>query len=240
MTSQAAPPNHGGNGTFWDAVALTRWGRYLSAWEQGLALKAAAMASGPGKGIDLGCGSGRWSRLLTDAGWQMTCIDVVAADLEVCRRNVPQANCILAPMDSTEIPCEANSAKILFCVEVAPVTESEWFIPEAARVLSPGGILFGVMLNEHSWRGPASRLMFHLKGNHGRYNFYNRGYPEFRQQLVKAGFELAFEEGACWGPAGRQSDSILVPVYAKLERLLGLHRLVSRSPWVGFIARKKH
>jgi SAM-dependent methyltransferase len=224
--------------TYWDTVAETKWGTYLAAVEKRLVALGHERASRVGAGIDLGCGSGRWSRQLADLGWQMTCVDVVAEDLAVCQRNVPEARCVLSPRDSATIPCDSRSAGMLLCIEVAPVIDSAWFIPEVHRVLSDGGILVGVLCNQRSWRGLAVRIKSRLKAKQTGYPFYQHRYRDFRGKLIAAGFEMLHEEGYCWGPAGRCSDSALVPIYTKLEQALHLNRWVSFSPWVAFIARK--
>ena len=226
------------NVTFWGTVATTKWGQYLTELERRLVTLGNALAGEPGAGIDLGCGSGRWSRQLTDAGWRMTCIDASPKDLAVCQTNVPEAQSILVARDSSVIPCLSRSCGILLCIEVGPVIESNWFVPEVTRVLSDRGILVGVFCNRHSWRGLVGRLKYRLNGRRGANDFYNVDYSSFRKKLTAAGFELVHQEGLCWGPAGRCSDSALVPFYIKLERALRLNRFVAISPWIAFIARK--
>src|SRR5439155_4055080 len=82
--------------THWDRVAeTTSWGRYLTDVERQVVLRGEALAERPGHALDLGCGSGRWSKLLSERGWNMTCTDVNAQALAICRRNVPKAKCLL-------------------------------------------------------------------------------------------------------------------------------------------------
>ena len=56
--------------------------------------------------------------------------------------------------------------------------------------------------------------------------------------LAGAGFEVLHEEGYCWSPFARTSNSPLVPVFVQAERMLGLHRWIALSPWIAFVARK--
>jgi hypothetical protein len=46
------------------------------------------------------------------------------------------------------------------------------------------------------------------------------------------------EQGYCWFPIRRTSNSRMVPLVTELESALGLRHLPSFSPWVAFIARK--
>jgi SAM-dependent methyltransferase len=224
--------------TYWDKVARSKWGNYLTDVEKRVVGQGVKLAGKPSVGVDLGCGSGRWSKLASDAGWRMTCLDVEERTLSICQRNVPNANCLLADPGASTIPCPSNSAGLMLCVEVGPVVEADWFHAEASRVLHDGGILVGVVWNRRSWRGAACRLKYRLTKNPDGRKFYNHAYPPWKKKLTAAGFDVLHEEGLCWGPAGRASNSLLVPLYVKLERFLRLNRLVAWSPWVAFIARK--
>lgn len=47
------------------------------------------------------------------------------------------------------------------------------------------------------------------------------------------------EEGICWFPFGRDSDSPLVPLATRTEAALRLRRLSALSPWVLGVAAKR-
>jgi SAM-dependent methyltransferase len=225
--------------TFWDEVALTKWGSYLIETEARLVVKALELAGKPSTGIDLGCGSGRWSKLVSDAGWRMTCIDADQQALTACQQRVPGAHCVLADPTASVIPCPPNSARLLACIEVGEVIEAEWFIPEASRVLEMEGVLVGVMWNRHSWRGLACRLKYYLTSDPNAQYYYNHTYASWKEKLAAAGLEMEYEEGLCWGPAGRTSNSFMVPIYVWMEEVFKLNRLIGWSPWIAFIARRK-
>jgi hypothetical protein len=70
------------------------------------------------------------------------------------------------------------------------------------------------------------------------FDFYKLPYAPWRAKLIEAGFQLVHEEGFCWGPFGRASDSFLVPFFVNLERALQLNRAVGLSPWIAFIAKR--
>src|ERR1022692_4349453 len=81
--------------TYWEEAATTRWGRYLSQIEERGIRQAAFLAGKPNQALEIGCDGGRWSRLLADVGWQMTCIDVNPKTLAACQQKVPAAKCVL-------------------------------------------------------------------------------------------------------------------------------------------------
>lgn len=226
--------------TYWDRVAQrTRWGRYVTDVERRVILRGQEYAGSPGYALDLGCGSGRWSKLLADYGWTMTCIDVSSQALAICQQNVASATCILARSRDKSIPASSNSAGLALCMEVVPLIEAKWFQSEVHRVLSDGGLLIGVYINGRSLRGIASRLKNRLLNGQSSYNFYQSCYSDWKRELLQTGFEMLHEESCCWGPFTRDSNSPFVPAFAKVERAVRLHRVVAFSPWVVFIARKK-
>ncbi|MGA2656442.1 MAG: methyltransferase domain-containing protein [Verrucomicrobiota bacterium] len=220
----------------WEKVATTRWGSYITESENRVIQRSVALAGRPSEALEIGCGNGRWSRGLADAGWKMTCIDVDRRTLDICRRRVPGANCILASPSDRTIPCERGSLALVVCIEVGPVVQSGWFLPEAFRVLRERGVLVGVCWNLASWRGLLVRLKYWLRRHSD--GFYSRVYPQWRRELLKTGFRLVHEEGLCWAPFVRASNSPLVPLFVRCERILGLHRLPAISPWIAFIAKK--
>jgi SAM-dependent methyltransferase len=230
----AAPPDAR---TYWDAVNLGRWGAYLCQTEVTAIERAHAIAGKPSHGVDLGCGSGRLSALLSNLGWQMTCIDVDQKSLSICRRNVPSARCILTEPAARAIPAGPNSSGILLCIE-APLLHLDWFLPEADRVLAPGGLLAGVWTNSSSIRGAIWNLKNGVKRRQEPGLFYTSSYSSWKKRLNAANFEMLYENGFSWGPFGRFSNSAFVPLFTRLERLLMLNRLVSVSPWIVFVARK--
>jgi len=226
--------------TYWDRVAeSTRWGRYVTEVEKQVVLRGETFATTPRHAVDLGCGSGRWSKILADRGWDMTCIDANRQSLGICQRNVPSAKCILAHTKDRNLPLASSSASLAMCIEVVPLIEADWFQSEVHRVLADRGILVGVYINGQSLRGMASRLKNRLVNGQDNYDFYQSCYSDWKRELLQTGFEMLHEESCCWGPFSRDSNSPFVPAFTKMERALQLHRVVAFSPWVVFIAQKR-
>jgi SAM-dependent methyltransferase len=223
--------------TYWDKVNYAKWGQYLLRIERASILKAHALAGRPATAIDIGCGSGNWSELLSTLGWQLVCIDVDQQSLDTCKIRTPGAACILADPSANVITAESNSARLLLCVEVEIILQ-DWFQAEVLRVLADGGIFVGVCWNRSSLRGLAWRLKHFPKNAHSKPAYYQLQYASWRSKLVRAGFEFLHEEGFCWPPFQRSSNSFLIPAFAKMERLLLLNRWIRCSPWIAFIARK--
>jgi SAM-dependent methyltransferase len=221
-------------GTFWEQAAQKRWGRYLSSAEKA-ALETAASSVRPGTSLEIGCDGGRWSQLLAALGWSTICVDVREEAVELCRLRIPSARCLLVKPDDSSFPVGDSSVNLLLVYEVAQVTNSPWFAPEAARVLEPGGMLVCTFANPASIRG----AVYRVSASHRRWSTYG-GHPfqDVRRNLEAHGFNLLLTEGLGWLPFSRQSDSRLIPYFAWLEQAVGLRRLVQFSPYVVVVARK--
>lgn len=222
--------------TYWERVALTRWGSYLSGVERRAILEGQGRFQAPTAALDVGCEGGRWSRLLAERGWSMTCLDVDAGTLRACHLRLPQATCHLVGREDSRLPVEDCSQDLVLCMQVPPVVQSDWFPLEAWRVLRPGGVIVGVFFNGWSVRGLAGRLKAAFLGG---YRYYRLAYLPWRSRLRAQGFDFGHEEGYCWFPIPRTCDGWYVPWVVRLERLLGLPRLVGLSPWVVFVAIKR-
>lgn len=219
--------------SFWESTAQTRWGQYLTVIERRTLLTAHTGFAEPGIALEVGCEGGRWSKLLSERGWTMIATDVDPKALELCRERNRAVTCILVEAAEERLPVESHSVDLLVCIEV-PVVASAWFPAEARRVLKPGGVLVGSFNNRVSWRG----LMANIKSSFmGRQRFYTKSYVSFRTSMRKQGFSFSEERGCCWMPFGRHSNSALIPMGARLERLIALQRLPGLSPWIIYMAK---
>jgi hypothetical protein len=120
-------------------------------------------------------------------------------------------------------------------MEVAPVIQADWFISESFRVLQNDGIIVGVFWNLFSFRGFLAHTRSYFTGN---FYFYKISYNSWRMKLLSGGYSIFFEEGCCWFPFWRASNSIFIPAFVNLEKWIGLRKLASISPWIVFIAKK--
>jgi SAM-dependent methyltransferase len=221
--------------TFWEDVATTRWGAYTSDVARRAILRAHELSPVPTTAVDLGCEGGRWSKLLTDLGWNMVCTDVDEEVLRLCQKRIPTAKCLLAKPGGNTLECSSQSADLLLCMEVPPVIHSQWFLLEAERVLRDRGLIVGVFWNRMSFRAMFVNCVNERNSGSA---LYQRSYSSWKRNLPLRGFRMLYEEGYCWFPFRRKSNSIFIPYFIRLERRLHLHRLIKFSPWIAFIAQK--
>ena len=220
---------------YWEAVARTRWGAYRTEVEQHAVLKADELSKKRSTAFEIGCEGGRWSKLLSDLGWNMTCTDIDEQSLDFCSKRIPAAECILVDPDDEGIPAESKSMGLLLCIGVPPVVQSDWFVPEAFRVLDNNGLMVCVFWNLLSIRGIYRHIKASLRGD---FDYYKFSYPFWRRKLRERGFSIIHEEGFCWFPFHIDSNSSLVPFFTLLEKRIGLRKLAALSPWIVLIAKK--
>jgi SAM-dependent methyltransferase len=216
---------------YWDAIASTKWGRYISAAEEGAIESAQATAPAPRAALDAGCGGGRWTRLLLDRGWSVTGFDVDPDAVRAHRDRNPEADCLIVDPNNERLPVADGAASLVVCIEVLAVAHSAWFPGEARRVLAPGGRVVAVVWNRHSLRGLLADWSARVR-TEGSHPHYCTSYRDWRARLRRAGFTIDAEQGLCWFPFGRSSESRLISTCVVAERWLGLARLPSMSPWV--------
>lgn len=244
-TKEMMPPAAAGDETLWEAIARSAWGRYVAEIEERALRQASELARPPGTAFEVGCDGGRWSLLLRSLGWSNVCTDIEPDSIARSRRRLPGAECILVQATDERFPVEDKSIDLLLVCEVPEVTEAAWFPAEARRVLRQDAILVFSYHNSQSLRGLAYRVARKLqglwRGNRLKSYYYNGpAYDNLRRTLVNLGFEFVREEGFCWFPFGRRSNSPLVALAVRVESLLGLRRVASVSPWVMSIARLRH
>ena len=218
--------------TYWERCAEKRWGKHLSEFEHKLVAYAVSMTRGPGAALEIGCEGGRWSRLLSESGWGITCTDVDEKVLEVCQARIPKAKCILVKPTDKELPVRSNTIRLMLCIEVWELAHKRWLFAEAHRALEDGGLLVITCPNRLSWRGTYS----FLRGTAGKW--YPGTYSGWKRKAQESGFEILMEEGYAWCPFQRASDSRWVGILTRLEIVLRLRYLTVVSPWVGVVVQK--
>ena len=221
--------------TYHERVAQTRWGSYISEHELAAIQTAHRLAGEPGTVLDIGCDGGRWSIVLSEWGWQPICIDVDPDALAICARRLPHAICLREDEDYDRLPVANGSIDLVLCIEVPPVLYSGWFLAECHRALKPGGLAVVVFWNRGSIRGLVASTRAVRRNT---YNYYRYRYVDWMEGVRETGFTTEWEEGLCWAPLSRQSNSALVDPMVQLEETLGLRKLTRYAPWVICVLRR--
>jgi hypothetical protein len=90
---------------YWEKMSTkSKYARYTSEIERLAILKAHSLAPRPVTALEIGCEGGRWSKLLSDLGWSMLCIDSNQSGLNICQKRIPTATCLLVSPDDSQLP----------------------------------------------------------------------------------------------------------------------------------------
>lgn len=110
--------------------------------------------------LELGCGAAQWSILLAKRGAKMTGLDNSSQQLEHARQAMKEEglNFPLVHSSAEEVPLPDRSFDIVFCDHGAmSFADPARTVPEAARLLRPGGLL------AFSMASPLLHICFHEK-----------------------------------------------------------------------------
>ncbi len=160
MTTPAAQPEHA------DAVARARaydawfdhgWGAYAQRVERAALLAALGEIAGQ-RVLDIGCGTGRFTRALEEAGAHITGVDVDTAALAIAAGRVDGP---LVHADAHGLPFADDAFDLAVTITATEfLTDPALALDEAVRVTRPGGRLLVAALNPVSPWGLAHRREF--------------------------------------------------------------------------------
>jgi SAM-dependent methyltransferase len=222
----------------WDVVNVRAMGRYLTEVEGVFIQRAFAQLSVPATVLDVGGGSGRFAIPLQDAGHRVVVVDPDLTPLRALARCAPDVRRVQISGKLDEMPVADASVDGVVCIEVPVMDEPIGFFAECYRLLRPGGLLVFSVHNRRSYKGLMKRLAHRGTRNAYYGEMYLNTIDEIRAHLAAARFSVIREQGFNWLPATRDTDSQMVWASARLERMLGLGRLVALSPWVMVAARR--
>ena len=182
--------------------------------------------SRPGRGLDVGCGTGQLAARLSSAGYDMVGVDPSSGMLELLRKRFPQVAAVES--SGTALPFPDDSFDLVYCVAVmhhlADPGAVRGALAEMVRVARPGG---RVVVWDHNPRNPYwGRLMARVPQDTGE------------ERLVSEGEVLRGLEAA--GARVLRSEQLgLVPDFAPKRMLpaaAAVERAVERTPFLRRIA----
>jgi ubiquinone/menaquinone biosynthesis C-methylase UbiE len=100
----------------------------------------AGAASGGGAALDVGCGEGRFCRILRREGFEPVGIDPTAELLEAARAKDPSGIYVEGRAEALAFE-DASFDLVVACLSLIDIEHADRAIAEMARVLKPGGTL---------------------------------------------------------------------------------------------------
>jgi ubiquinone/menaquinone biosynthesis C-methylase UbiE len=207
--------------TTWEKAAKTRMGKYLTRIETSFVADSIA-GSRPRMIMDVGAGAGKFSLLEEENSGTVVSIDIDAHGLKRLKLQNDKVHIIQA--DARNIPLKNEVFEAIFMVEVLDyISKAEKVFEDCYRTLKFNGFFVFSFGNKSSIKQKLRKL---------RGKSYTHTYDRIMNWLSATGFSVKRKIGFNWGLFGRTSENRLVPLFAGIEKILGLRRLPSFSPWV--------
>ena len=175
------------------------------------------VGSGPGRCLDLGCGTGVFVTTLADRGWRVVGADLSADQLRVARSRAGEVAEALVQTDARELPFEdASFDAVLAALVHTDIDDYDLAVGEAARVLRPGGRF--VHVGTHPcFVSPVART--HSDGSVELYPGYHEGRLVFDSPAFARGAEGLRARVGAWQ----------VPLAALLNAVAGAGLRIERA-----------
>lgn len=129
-----------------DGVVYARYGEWIG--------ELASQIPGGAPVLDLGCGNGiPECRMLVDAGFAVTGVDLSPVQVRRARRLVPEGTFICGDMNGVDFsPASFNAVVSLYAVIHVPLAEQPALFAKIHTWLKPGGYLL-VIVGAEAWTG---------------------------------------------------------------------------------------
>jgi ubiquinone/menaquinone biosynthesis C-methylase UbiE len=224
---------------YWDSVAQTTMGQYITLRELNfIAQFFSELHKKPEVILDVGAGPGRLEPMLSSFSSQVICTEVDPSLIKVLASKGRNVMPLLVSKETQTLPLADASVDVVICIELPGLAEQDWFYSECQRILKLGGVVITTITNRLSWKGTIAkftqRSYTHVSGR-----YYEHTIREIKMSLRRHGFIVHRARGMNWLPFSRSSDSPLIRIFASLERIIQLDKLVSYSPWVILEIRKE-
>ncbi len=221
-----------------DLMNTCRMGQYYDRTEK--TLFQPYLPQEPGKVLDLGGGTGRWSNWVAEKGHQVVLLDRDLSVLKIAQQRHPNISSAKANVEY--LPAPDETFQMVFAVQmIGMIQDRHQFFREIHRVLKPNGLLFITWDNKSSIKGLLYKTYARLKqiSTKEQELFYQVSHEEYNTALQAAGFFIREARGYAWTLLPRSNDTYWVDAFVAVERGLRLHKRLAISPNVITVAQKK-
>jgi len=228
----------------WDASAkawikdMGEAGDYGRQWVLDAPMIARLRLLTPGRALDVGCGEGRFCRILRREGFDPVGLDPTVALLDAARAKDPGGAYVEGRAEALDFP-DASFDLVVSCLSLIDIEPADRAIAEMTRVLRPGGTLLVANLTSFSTARAGKGWMRNLLGRRTAFAIdrylearaewqswrgieilnWHRPLKDYMQWFLKQGLILThFDEPAPTGGPSERADAYRrVPWYLIME-----------------------
>ncbi|MFA6105445.1 MAG: class I SAM-dependent methyltransferase [Patescibacteria group bacterium] len=132
--------------------------------------------------LDVGCGSGFFSREFSRAGAKLVGVDVAKELIKIAKQNVPSADFWVAPAEKMQFIKNETVDKAVFVLSLQNISDAGAAIAEVSRCLRKDGNLF-LVLNHPAFRVPGGSSWGWDKENNIQYRRLDSYLSEKRSKI---------------------------------------------------------
>jgi ubiquinone/menaquinone biosynthesis C-methylase UbiE len=145
--------------------------------------------------LDIACGQGFFSRILDEAGAQITGVDIAKELIGIARLHSPKSIVFeVAPADELKSFADVSFDKALIVLALQNIENMQGAVREAYRVLKPGGSFY-IILNHPSFRIPKSSSWQWDGENHSQYRRTDAYMSDMRNRIeMNPGTQKTYEK----------------------------------------------
>jgi SAM-dependent methyltransferase len=185
--------------------------------------------------LDIAGGSGRFALPLYEYCTDITVVDISSEAIELLNQRNKEIKTITGDFMKAEI---TTCFSLIICIEaLGYFNDYELFFNKIKSNLSKDGLFIFSYANPDSWRFFLRKIR-HLRKGPQAYN--QIALADLKQLLTRLNFEIVDMEGMNWIPLPLTSNSPFVTLFEKLEKVLGLKKWYSQSPWILFSIKKSN
>lgn len=221
----------------WDDEGMPANSLYLTRRETDF-IRANIPTVDSGLALDIGCGTGKYIRLLESMGYRGIGLEYAATPLRLLKKRRPQS--LLLQADGARLPFGENVFDVAIGIQVQDYFDDvRDFYAEVRRVLKPGGLAVVTMTNKASLKGLVYELYLRSIGRPRSAHFYEHKLGYFLDAVRSCGLCVASLSGYGFNVLPRQCDSPwLVNAFSSLEDLLRLGKMPSICPYACVLLKK--
>lgn len=186
--------------------------------------------------LDVGCGTGAYTRLIAESTDHVLGLDISRVMLNYAKSKHPDSDLALA--DAHHIPLATESTDIVVCIGLFEYIERATVLEEINRVLKPDSIAIIMCPSKYSTARMTAKIICKVLGR--EYFCREPSYGEMLRLFKQSGLrviEFGMDDGLIWLPdfmdrvCGRK-------IYSLIEKFFRISRRNPFSNLMLFIARK--